>query len=177
MEVQSLYNTSALLGDKETGICRNSFEVTQLDNTQEVLLFDATGGIRLQSPAAFLAGARGTWGAQTNTVLSRLPLQMPFIINHMKVVHFSGDEISDSNFTIRVYRLDIDGQLDKEILPIALGNDPENPNAYILDFYGLNWLVDAFFGVSFQTTIELTFGVSFDIGLIKNKLETVNPAR
>lgn len=171
MNSVNIYKPAAFLRDPESQLSLRYFEATQFNNTGELLIFDALGAVELKTVAAHLPTLRGTWGAQTDTVLNRMPLNMKFMIDQMKIVSYRGLDINDSVMTIRAYRASPMGRLQQSRIPIELGSFPADPHNYILEFGGLNLLVDPYFALSFETTLEGNFGVSFGIKFIENMEE------
>ena len=165
---------SSALRDPVTGVCIDQLEIDLFNNTAEILIFDSLGVVELNSSAVQLATLRGTFGTQTQTIVQNLPLQTSFVIGHLKVVHYSGNALNDSNFQIKVYRADAFGKIRGEVIPIQEGANPRDKHPYILDFYGLDWLVDPFFALSFLTPLEGNFGISLTIKLIQSQLTAIN---
>ena len=173
MEYTTFQLPAALLRDPMTGLCIDQLVADRFNNTGELLIFDATGMIELKTAAVHLPSLTGSFGAVTDTVLKNMTLGMSLVIESMKVVHYSGESLTAGSILIKVYRGNQFGDIKSEPISIERGMNPRDPHQYILDFDNLDWLVDEFFGISFDCSIEGTYGVSFKIKLIEGTLDAV----
>ena len=164
---------ASLLRNSISGVCIDKIIADSMNNTGEILLFDSTGIIELNSTATHLPTLRGSFGTNTDPVLKNMPLGLSFVVKSMKVVHYSGLSLNPGNMTIRLYRANPYGQVKTSILSIEEGMNPRDPHQYILDFYDLDWMVDPYFGISFSTPLEGTFGASFEVKIIQSELEAI----
>ncbi len=173
MDYTTFQLPAALLRDPMTGLCIDQLVADRFNNTGELLIFDATGMIELRTTAVHLASLNGSFGTVTDTVLKNMTLGMSFVIDSMKVVHYSGNSLNAGSIAIKLYRGNQFGDIESQPISIEEGMNPKDPHQYILDFNNLDWLVDKYFGISFDCSIEGTYGVSMKIKMIQGSLDAV----